>query len=104
MKQPRPGRAVQFAPFAALNGFSGIIDKCNEQKGPRRELLEDAAEQISEVLSSVVRGDLVRVTFYRKDRYITIVGEVRAIDIIYRRLSVDDDIIPINDIFEIERQ
>ena len=103
MKQPRQGRAVQFAPFAALSGFSDLIDKCNEQKGPRRELLEDAAEQISLVLSSVIKGDMVRITFYRTDRYLTVEGTVASIDSIYMRMAVGDHLIPFSDIFEIER-
>ena len=86
-------RARQFMPFDALKGLREEL-WIREQKAlrrPRRELFEEEAAGISEVIASLSVGATVEIVYYEDgyDRFFC--GKVEAIDLCFARfeLSVD---------------
>lgn len=102
MEKSYQDRAKQFLPFSSLRGFEDVVDRRRDVKCKRRELLEDAAEELSRRLLNLSSGALCQVTYYLRDRYVTVVGEVKKVDEIKHRLVLDGLSIPIDDIFSIE--
>ena len=102
MKGSYQDRAKQFLPYSSLRGFEAIVEKRRDIKCPRRELLDDAAEELSRRLVALSEGARCRVTYYLTDKYASIEGIVKRIDIIGRRLILESVTIPIDDIFSIE--
>ena len=95
-------RAKQFLPYASLRGFDEVVARKRRIREPRRELVADAEEELSEKLSSLSEGTLVSVTYYRGDAYITRAGRVSEIDVISRTLMFEDFTVPLDDIFSLE--
>ena len=102
MEKSYQDRAKQFLPYASLRGFDAVVEKRRELKCPRRELLSDAAEELSCKLASLSLGTLCRVNYYLVDKYVVAVGRVTAIDVIGRRITVGTSQVPIDDIFSLE--
>ena len=94
-------RAVQFAPFASLRGYSDITDERSRLTEPRRELSEDEEALLSEKLGKLRRRMTVTVTYYKNGQYVTVTGKVTEWEPVFRRLSVNGVFIPMEDIFEI---
>lgn len=84
----RADRARQFMPFASLKGYYDYIREQERVKEPRRELSEDGAEELSDTLNEVRRGDMLRVVFYEKDHYETTTGIVSEFDPVFRSLKI----------------
>ncbi len=102
MEESYQGRAKQFLPYASLRGFEGIVESKSRVKSPRRELLEDAAEELSQKLLSLSEGTVVEVVYYSVDAYVTRRAEFKKIDPIRRIIAFSDFEIPINELFSIE--
>ena len=81
-------RAAQFMPFAALTGYYDLVRERERVTEPRREPSEEEAARISAELASVRKGQLVRVTHYERDAYVTTEGIVTRIDLTARELTV----------------
>ena len=81
-------RAAQFMPFAALTGYYDLVRERERVTEPRREPSEEEAARISAELASVRKGQLVRVTHYERDAYVTTEGIVTRIDLAARELTV----------------
>lgn len=94
-------RAKQFMPFAALRGYYGLIAERNRITEPRRELSEEASAELSDKLRSLEKGQLVSVTYYDRDAYITLEGAVAGIDPVFRVLTVVKTRIPMDDIWDV---
>ena len=88
-------RARQFMPFASLREQERV-------KEPRRELSEDDAQELSDVLGKTTRGVMLRVVFYDKDHYETAVGLVSEFDPVFRSLCIVRRKIPFGDIYRAE--
>ena len=84
----RADRAAQFMPFAALTGYYDLVRERERVSEPRREPSEEEAERISGELAGVHRGQLVRVTHYERDTYVTTEGVVTRVDPVGRELAV----------------
>lgn len=100
--RPRADRAAQFMPFAALRGYYELIRRQERVVEPRHELTPEEAEELSQVVAQVRRGDVVRVCFYDNDAYVTRTGCVARIDLIYRELVVVETSIALDDIRSLE--
>ncbi len=96
-------RAKQFAPFAALKGHEMELAKKREVVEEKILLAEDEIERINEVLVSLQKGDEVQVTYYQKNGYITLRGEVEKIYIYEAVLQVKSKKIAFKDIYRIEK-
>lgn len=103
-------RAAQFAPFAALAGYSEEIQEAHRITEARKEVDEHTAGILNERLRILQSMDkpLVTVTYFVKDKrkpggeYITVTGAVRWIDP-YARCIVfcSGARVPIDDIYNI---
>ena len=109
-KMPRPDRAAQFSPFAALTGFDSII-KEKEAVGDKRIMLdEEAKAELDRKLSMFLKdgnSPAVTITYYcndedaEKGRYLSITGRIR--EIAEERIILDTGHqIMIEDILDIE--
>ena len=109
---PISDRAAQFSPFAALTGHSAAITETARQTQRRRELDENAREELDRKLQIIMEhsGDIadVKITYFRPDirksggEYVTASGKVRRLDT-HRRLFImaDGREIPVDDILDI---
>lgn len=91
-REPEPrrhaDRAAQFMPFAALTGYYDLVRERERVVEPRREPSEEEAARISAELAAVRKGQLVRVTHYERDAYVTTEGVVTRVDPVGRELTV----------------
>ena len=107
-------RAAQFAPFAALTGFDGVISETARtvSENEKPELSEDTAEQLDRSLQTLAEhiGEKprVEVTYFVRDKlkaggaYECAEGFVKRVDGIGRTLCFTDGrIISIDDIVRI---
>ena len=81
MAASKEERARQFLPFNALTGYYRMILERQRVSEPKKELSEDETEALSEKLKSLRRHDLISVTYYDKDAYITKTGLITDIDL-----------------------
>lgn len=95
-------RAGQFMPFSALDGFYEIIRQRERVVVPKHEIAEDKAEELSGIIKSVKKGDMIRVVHYSEDEYISTEGIVTKIDIDLRKLVIVKTEIDFENIWEIE--
>lgn len=97
-----PDRARQFMPFASLRGYYDYIREQERVREPRRELSDDQAEELSAVLNSFSRGDMVKVTHYVQDHYEVTQGILTGLDPVFRRLTIVRATISIDDVISAE--
>lgn len=99
-------RAAQFAPFAALTGYDGVIRETGRQTDDFIELDEDDKERLNmklmELLETVKEHPMVGITFFKPDgrktggKYSTVTGRLRMIDEMRQLLIMEDGLaIPI---------
>lgn len=100
--RPHPGRARQFAPFAALRGYYDLVREKERVAEPRRPLAEDEARELAETVAHLRRGQLVRAVFYENNAYRTIIGTVSQIDMIYHDLWIVLTRIPFDELCALE--
>lgn len=91
-------RARQFAPFAALKGYYELVRECERVKEPKRDLSEETLDCIYGKLFQVEKGNMVRVTYYDVDAYMTIEGLVANVDHAFSRLTVAKTTISFDDV------
>lgn len=97
----RANRAAQFMPFAALTGYYDLVRAQEHVREPRHELTEEEADALSRAIAHLHKGDLVRITFYRQDCYLTRVGVVELLDTAMRCLQVGGHRIAFGDIWRL---
>ena len=102
-KNSKAERARQFMPFAALRGFDAMLREEVRERIPRKELSEYDAERLSRKISTVEKGDLVRVKYYDRDAYVVLEGIVSDLDIPMRRIRVIKTVISLDDISDMVR-
>ena len=95
-------RAAQFMPFAALTGYYDLVREKERVREPRRYPGEEDAERISGELMSARRGQLVRVTHYDGEAYVTRAGMVTSVEPELRRLTIARERIRFDDIWRVE--
>ena len=100
--RPHPDRAAQFKPFAALRGYHELVSERERVVEPRPVMSEEDARELTERLSSLKRGDVVRVRYYEADAVVMQTGAVGQLDLINRTLAVVRRRIPIDDIIAVE--
>ena len=111
-KHPRMSmeqRAAQFSPFAALTGFSGVIQETGRLTDRRVELGESDRAELERTLnfldSQEEEHPLVQVTYFLPDErkeggsYVTVTGRLKRIDQAEGTLLLQEGMrIPIRDI------
>ena len=112
---PREERAAQFAPYAALTGYDGVIREAARLTARQIELDEDALQLLNEDLSRLAAltdpsgaTANVELTWFEPDglklggEYRTQVVTVRRVDRTYRLLELEDrSVIPIDAILKL---
>ncbi len=110
-------RAAQFAPFAALTGFDGVIAETGRETEARHELSESETEALSRKLTHIDgltqsggRPKTTVICFVPDARkaggaYVGYTGHVKKVDSVLRLLIFTDGKgIPIDDIREIRSE
>ncbi len=92
-------RAAQFAPFAALTGYEEVIDEAGRLTQQRIHADEDRLAELDDALRAVLaQGGAVKLVYFAEDdrkeggSYRTIVGRIRKVDEVGRRLIMEDGI------------
>ena len=90
-------RAAQFAPFAALTGYEDVIDEAGRLTQQRIQVDEDRLAELDDALRAVLaQGGAVKLVYFAEDdrkeggSYRTIVGRIRKVDEVGRRLIMED--------------
>ena len=96
-----PDRARQFMPFAALKGYYELVRERERTTQPKRELMPEEIEAISKVLAQVSKGDIVTVTYYDRDAYVSRTGIVAQIDPVFKTLTLIKSVINFEDIADL---
>ncbi len=99
----RANRAAQFSPFASLRGYYDVVRKQERVEEPRREHTEEDIARISSVLSTLRKGDVVRVVHYKQGAYLTTCGAITEIVPEYQTLRIIKQTLHFEDIYEIEK-
>ncbi len=99
---PNNKRAVQFMPFNGLRGYDALIYGAEHPAEPRREITEDRAAHLDEILRRLQKGDVVQVSFYTKGGYREIIGRVKEIVPAFRTLRMEWGEISFRDVWEIK--
>lgn len=103
----REDRAAQFSPFAALTGFSGVIDAANEEPSLKWDIGEEKEKEINEKIKSLEKKIKSRpkavITYYseEKGRYVTKDVTVRQINAALKCIVTDGGTIGFDAIFDI---
>ncbi len=99
-KMPASQRAKQFAPFAALKGFEDAITQKEKVFLPRPEFSEEMAQKLDEDLKKIQKGQKITVTYYYDGEYFDFSGTVKKLDLFFKTLTIDDNVILLEDITE----
>lgn len=110
-KMPPSQRAKQFMPFAALTGLPAALRRKEYEMGliSRAELSEEMAAQIDAVLRECMPGDALSVLVYREEsgqtvgENVTVSGALEGIDGIGRTITLDGQVLALDDIVEIRK-
>ena len=108
-------RAAQFAPFAALTGFDGVIAETGRQTERRVELSESEKalldRKLARIIESLQQGQhpTVTVEYFKADgrkdggAYLTVKSRAKRLNEYERFLLLEDGTeIPFDDIYKIE--
>ena len=104
-KMPPSQRAKQFAPFDALTGLKIALKEKEQLRVPRKQLTDDAIEEINNVLKILKTHDIITIVHYNniEQKYIKTIGVVQKIDPKNRALTVAEAIIYFEDIYTITK-
>lgn len=99
----RAERAKQFMPFAALRGYGDEIKEKEKVITPKKELTDEQVQKLSDAVSALSKGDVVKAVYYDKDGYVEKVGAVSKIDAVYGCLYIIKTRIAFIDLLSIEK-
>ena len=94
-------RAKQFLPFDALNGFMSALKEKEKNVVDKKDLSEDAQEELSRKLNSLEIGDKVKIVHYKNKQYKIDIGSFNQINRMQRFIVVGNTKIAIDNIFKI---
>ena len=100
-QQTRADRAKQFAPFDALTGFREALARKERIVVPRKDLCEEAREELDYKFQQISPRDMVTIVYYDKNEYIKITGKVSKYSACEKVLYIVDKRIKFEDIAEI---
>lgn len=115
-KHPRmslQNRAKIFSPFAALRGYDEQLaeEKQRTERVAKKNLTEEEMIALSDKLMQVTKGMPITIRYFAEDtahpevpavgNYITLSGEVEAIDSVFRTLQIQKTVVPFEDLIAI---
>ena len=93
-------RAAQFSPFAALTGYEEAVEETARLTEEKRDLDETRIEELNGLLQELLRAHkeecTVIITYFVPDdkkvggRYESVTGNVKKVDTLKSRLSLED--------------
>ena len=98
-------RAAQFAPFAALVGYSEAITSSQEYKEEKIILAKDKKDELEEKLHQLNKGNVIEIKYYsmNKKKYLIYKGTIKQIDKVEKKIVfINRDSIQIKDIIDIK--
>ncbi len=98
-------RAAQFAPFAALVGYSEAIEESQEYKEEKIILAKDKKDELEEKLHQLNKGNVIEIKYYsrNKKKYLIYKGTIKQIDKVEKKIVfINRDSIQIKDIIDIK--
>ena len=97
-------RAKQFAMFDALKGLTEAIAEKEQQYYPKREIAEDRAKEINDVLGELKIGDRITVSYYCQygKAYKKVTGVLKKIDCFWKEITIANSVISLVEISSIE--
>lgn len=100
---PASRRAKQFSMFDALKGFKEALAAKERQPEPRRELAQDAIEELNRTICTLHPGDIATVIYYcqLKKESIQLSGQISKIDPLRGSLRIGVTCVQFIDIGEI---
>lgn len=106
-KMPRSRRAKIFQPFAALTGYEEATAAKERQYKPKIELTPEREESLNEILLRLRKYDHVTCVYfeYRQrelGEYITVKGQVNAINSVYHYLLIDQQKISFDALYDLQ--
>lgn len=102
MATSRADRAKQFMAFDALKGLQEAYREKEIIYEDRIDLSEESERELSEKLLMIEPGTTIQVKYYKNRKYETILGTVKKINPVKRKIVMEDEInININDIADI---
>ncbi|MBQ3057595.1 MAG: YolD-like family protein [Clostridia bacterium] len=103
-KMPPSQRAKQFAPFDAVVGLRKALREKEKIRVQRKELFDDAIDEINNTLKNLNIGDAVTVVYYSsvEQAYLTATGQVTSIDAKTKILTLSALDIKFEDIYKIK--
>ncbi len=97
-------RAKQFMPFAALTGYYSLVEEKEVINEPRKERTEEENIALSQKALQLYKGMKVKIKYYRNGGYTSVNGIISEVNLPIRYISVDNLKIPLDDIYEIEKE
>ena len=80
-RQRKKDRAIIFAPFQSLQGFFDLIKEQERVVIPKKELAEDALEDLDRKIHQVKLGEMIKIVYYDKEEYVQLEGMVAKLDL-----------------------
>ena len=101
---PASRRAKQFSMFDALKGFKEALAAKERQPEPRRELAQDAIDELNSMICSLQIGDTVTVVYYCNygAEYRQITGNLTKNDYYWRYLQIGTVCVDYADILKVK--
>ena len=95
-------RAKQFLPFDALKGFREALKEKEKNIELKKDLFDTEIDKLNEIIKKLRKDMLVKISYYYSIEYIEIVGKIKMIDIINKKINILNSVINFDDIVSIE--
>lgn len=102
-KMPPTQRAKQFTPFDAVVGLRQALKEKEKIRIARKELSDDAKEEINIALKQLKAGQIATVIWYNspEQNYIKTTGKIIKINTTNKNLEIENQFIFFEDIYTI---
>ena len=102
---PASRRAKQFSMFDALKGLKEALAAKERQPEPRKELAQDAIEELNRTINELALGDMVTIVYYCHygAEYRQITGAIEKVNPLWGYLQVGNVCIDFCEILQVEK-
>ncbi len=95
-------RAKQFSSFSPLRGYSELLKAKEKIIVERRELSEEAMKELSEKLSQLCKGMMIKIIYYSDGEYLEAEGVVSDFNVCCKKLTLVKTKISFEDIYDLK--
>lgn len=97
----RQERAKQFMAFDALKGLQEELRKKEIEYEQKKEISEWVLEELEDEFRKINVGEKVQVKYYKDGKYKNIVGIVKKINYVEKKIEINEEIISVNDVINL---